>query len=130
MKYVPKIWASIGFILLVWSAIFLYIQRKSAAFPFHHLRQLLPDYPLHISNFSISYALYTTVGFMWLQMGSSFKYITYLGIAIVITNFIYELWIPFINTPDITDAVYGVIGSILGHLFLFYLKKYGMKEKI
>lgn len=52
------------------------------------------------------------------------------GTVIVLANFIYELFLPFINTKDITDAYYRVAGAVMGCLFLLPASKYGLKEKL
>ncbi|WP_313111199.1 hypothetical protein [Aequorivita sediminis] len=59
--------------------------------------------------------------------GVKFKYIVGLGIVILATNFIFELFINILNTPDIIDAYYGVTGTLFAFLFLFVSYKFGFK---
>ena len=127
VQNVPKLATSISLLVLTAFALSLYLCRKSDVFPYAFLRTLVPEYPSHISNLSISYILYTTAGFVWIQQGVPFKFVRFLGIAILLANLIYEIWIPFINTPDIIDAAYGAVGTALGYLFLAMMRKYGVK---
>ena len=66
---------------------------------------------------------------MWIMMGSNLKYIVVLGIVILSANFIYELWIPILNTRDIVDAYYGCAGTIIGFIFLALTKYFGVRMK-
>ena len=59
-------------------------------------------------------------------MGMKFRYVIVLGIALLLANLIYELFIPVLNTPDIVDAYFGFAGTILGFLFLFFVYKSGL----
>ncbi len=38
----------------------------------------------------------------------------------------FEVWIKILNTPDIVDALYGVIGVLAGLLFLYLVKSLGL----
>ncbi|MEO9144031.1 MAG: hypothetical protein ABI237_00610 [Ginsengibacter sp.] len=60
-------------------------------------------------------------------MGISHKYIIGLGFSFLLANFIYELWIPIMNTRDIVDVWYGAAGTLIGFMFLFVAKKHGIK---
>ncbi|QAA82977.1 hypothetical protein EI546_15180 [Aequorivita sp. H23M31] len=126
LKFVPKAYTSIAFFLLLGAVLFLFWGRKSESFRSDFLLEVMPEFYQHISNFTISYLLYAGIGYFWLMMGIRFKYIIFFGIAFVLANFIYELFIPILNTPDIIDAYFGFAGTILGFFFLFFVKKYGL----
>ncbi len=57
------------------------------------------------------------------------SHVAVLGILILLTNFIYEIWIPILNTCDIVDAYYGCVGVIAAFIFLMLTKGFGLKLK-
>ena len=85
-----------------------------------------PDFYTHVSNFAISYLLYAAIGYQWLMAGATMKPIVWLGFAILLGNFVYESFIPFINTPDPMDAIYGLVGTALGFLVLWVIDRHGL----
>ena len=101
----------------------MFFGRKHSTLKINILLNFAPDFYQHVSNFSISYLLYSGIGYVWLLLGIDFKYISLLGIVILIANFVYELWIRVLNTPDIVDAYYGVWGTIIAFLFLLITKR-------
>ena len=71
--------------------------------------------------------LYSGIGYFWLMAGMRFRYTITLGGLLVACNFIYEMFIGVLNTPDIIDAYYGVAGTVVAFLFLLICKKFGFK---
>lgn len=71
----------------------------------------------HISNFSLSFLFYLAIGFSWLLQGNSFSKIVWLGIVLILANLLCETVMGFMNTPDLIDAVYGIVGTIGGFCF-------------
>ena len=130
IKYVPKFIIALSFFILLICVLILFLGRTKVFLRIDILQQIFPNFYQHISNFAISYLLLSGIGFMWLLLGISFKYVTYLAISILIINFVYELWISILNTPDIFDAYYGLSGTILALSFLIITKKYGLKENL
>ncbi len=88
----------------------------------------MPDFYSHISNFSLSFIIYITIGYIGIMLGLTLKHITIIGIVIILLNLIIEFLIPFLNTPDKFDAIFGTIGVLLGFTFLFLIKTYGLKK--
>lgn len=127
LKYLPKVLTALSFLILLVIVMILFLGRKMAFFKMESILNVVPDFYLHISNFSISYLLFAIIGYFWLMVGVKFKYITALGISILISNLIYELFIPVLNTPDIVDAYFGFAGTILAFIFLGITKKFGLK---
>ena len=127
LKYVPKVLTALSFLILLVIVLILFLGRKMTFFKIESILKAEPDFYLHISNFSISYLLFAVIGYFWLMVGVKFKYITALGISILISNLIYELFIPVLNTPDIVDAYFGFAGTILAFIFLSITKKFGLK---
>ncbi|MEG0275671.1 MAG: hypothetical protein RR630_01435 [Coprobacillus sp.] len=80
----------------------------------------------HISNFTISLLFYLAIGFIWMLQGVEFKHITLLGIIIILGNILCETVMIFMNTPDIVDAIYGIVGTLVSFFFLLGIKKYGL----
>ena len=61
------------------------------------------------------------------MLGLKISQITGFGLVIILANFIYELWIPILNTRDIVDAYYGTAGVTSAYIFLFLVKQFGLK---
>lgn len=127
IKYVPKLIAIFSYMVLLIGAIILFFGRTKTFLRIETLQNFFPDFYQHISNFSISFLLLAGVGFMWLLLGLSFKYVAWLALFIAISNIVYEVWIPVLNTPDTVDAYYGLCGTVLAFLFLVITKSIGLK---
>lgn len=127
IKYLPKVFTSISFLLLLCAFFLLFMGRKTTALRPEYLTGYFPDFYLHVSNLCISYLIYSSVGYFWLLMGVKTTTITLLGIIILALNFIYERWISVLNTPDMMDAYYGVAGTIIAFIFLLLVKRWGLK---
>lgn len=52
------------------------------------------------------------------------------GLCIIIMNFIYEAFLPVLNTVDIINAIYGMIGVSFYLIYLYIISKYGFEEKV
>ncbi|MBO0454283.1 hypothetical protein JZO85_18655 [Enterococcus sp. MJM16] len=80
----------------------------------------------HISNFSLSLISYLGIGFMWLMEGVKFRSIVFLGIVYVIGNLLCETLMTFLNTPDIVDAYFGFLGTLIAFIYLLITKRFGL----
>ncbi len=127
LKYAPSIWAAISYIGLFLLVFLLFMGRSYDALKNHMLLSIFPDLYSHISNFSISFMIYLIVGYLWTLMGVSMRYILFAGIAIVVINFIYELFLPILNTRDVADAVYGTAGTLFCLIYIIVLRRYGLR---
>ena len=111
--YKPKVWSSVLYLLTIAVALTLHLGKKSVLLHAGISVERNHEISLHISNFSISYILCLVVGYMWLLYGAALNRVLMFTAAVIVINYIYELFLPLLNTPDITDAYYGVAGSIL-----------------
>ena len=127
MKQLPKVTTAISFLIFLAVIFALFQGRKSEWIRLQNIDNFLPEFYSHISNFCLSYILYSGIGYFWIMAGVKFKYIVGLGIVILASNFIFELFINVLNTPDIIDAYYGVTGTLFALLFLFISYKFGFK---
>lgn len=127
MKYAPKVSTTLIYLLVLALNIFLILGRKTAGFRLEFLNNIFPDFYSHVSNFSISMLLLVVVGYIWILLGVGTKYLLLLALTVMVINIIYELFIPVLNTRDITDAWYGVAGCIVGGVYLLFVKQYGVK---
>jgi hypothetical protein len=57
-----------------------------------------------------------------------FRIIVILGIFLTIANYVCETFMGFMNTPDIIDVIYGIIGIAIAFVFLFIANKYGLMK--
>lgn len=126
-KFLPKVSAALSHLILLLAVVILFFGRTKPFLRIDVLLKVFPDFYQHVSNFSISFLILAGVGFMWVMLALSFKYITLLTLLILLSNFIYELWIPVLNTPDIIDAYYGMAGSLLAFIWLLLIKSFGLK---
>lgn len=124
-KFAPNIPAAISHLLLLFIAIWLFMGRKMLSLRPSFILETWPDFYLHVSNFSISYILLSSIGFLWVLMGMPRKFILMLGLLIAGVNVVYECWIPVLNTPDMVDAYYGLWGTASALCFLLLLQRYG-----
>lgn len=128
LKFIPKIWSTILYFVLVGAVLIVFAARKLEALRFDFLNNLFPNYYQHISNFSISFMLVLVSGYTAVLVNKSLK-VTYIYAFILIAlNIIYELFLPFINTMDVIDAYYGIAGVILPFAYLIPYQKFGVKE--
>ena len=92
--------------------------------------RLLPDFLLdHIDNFALCMLLMLIFGITVLSFGGKFRGITAAALVMSVLNIGYECFIPIRNTPDILDAVFGVIGVAIAYVFLILLRKNGLIAK-
>lgn len=86
------------------------------------------DFFSHTSNFVITGILMSVVSFIWILQGAPFKLVVWLGLVAITFNFIVELFIPILNTPDVLDAVYGTAAAVLTTLLMLVFQRVGTKE--
>ena len=92
--------------------------------------RLLPDFLLdHITNFALCMLLLLIFGITVLSFGEKLRSITAAALIISVLNIVYECFLPILNTPDIPDAVFGVIGVAVAYVFLIILRKNGLIAK-
>lgn len=128
IKYIPKLSTAIIFIILLIVFLLAFAGRTEERLKYNWLTDNFPGFYQHVSNLSISYLIYSTVGYVWILMGVPLKSIVGLGCIILSANFVYEFWVPLLNTRDITDAWYGTTGTVIGFIFLLLTKKFGVKK--
>lgn len=90
--------------------------------------ELLPNIYSHISNFCISFILYIIFGYIGLLSGMKVKHLLFIGTILIIINISTELFISFLNTLDLIDAYYGIIGVFIGFIFLFVAQRKGLNK--
>lgn len=125
LKYTPKIWTALSYPFLLLLSLILFFGRNYESLRISWILNLFQDFYSHISNFSISFFIYITIGYVGLWFNLTLKWIVLTGIFLLFTNLIVELLIPILNTPDIIDAVYGSFGILLGFTYLCIIKGYG-----
>lgn len=116
----------IGFYVLIFIGVFLIL-----GYLFEFLRigvvlQIYPEFYSHVSNLSISIIAFLGIGLSWMIQGVKFKYITLLGAALTVANVLCETVMAFMNTTDLVDASYGVIGIAISFVYLMIIFKHGL----
>lgn len=79
----------------------------------------------HITNFTLSLMLCTLLGYVLLVTGKSFGSNIFCGIVLVAANFVYESFLPVLNTTDLVDAFYGLFGVAISLGYLYMIGKFG-----
>ena len=82
----------------------------------------------HITNFTLSVLLCILICFSLLSAGMKYKSNLIVGTCIIIVNFVYEIFLPILNTADIVDAIYGTIGVFISFIYLYFISKDGFEE--
>ncbi len=92
--------------------------------------KLLPVFFLsHITNFALCMMVLLIFGFVFICFGGKLKIITIVTTVIALIGVVYECFLPFLNTPDIWDAVFGVIGTAVAYIYLVMFKRNGLVAK-
>lgn len=92
--------------------------------------RLLPGFLLdHITNFALCMLLLLIFGMTVLSSGGKLRSITAAALVMSVLNIVYECFIPILNTPDILDAMFGIIGVAIAYVFLIMLRKNGLIAK-
>ncbi|MGB6094273.1 MAG: hypothetical protein WBF83_10995 [Moheibacter sp.] len=128
LKYVPTIFGISGYFLLFLLAFFLFLGRKSESLKIGGLLDFDPEFYTHTTNFSISLIICLVFGFTEILFTGKFKNSYWMGLLLIAVNFIYELFIPLINTQDIIDAYYGLAGTLIPFVYFYFLKKFGIAK--
>ena len=79
----------------------------------------------HITNFTLSLMMCTLIGYLLLLTGKKYVSTIMMGILLIVVNFIYEIFLPILNTTDIIDALYGLVGVVISLVYLYFINKYG-----
>ena len=81
----------------------------------------------HITNFTLSVMACLLIGYLLLSVGKKYISNIIVGILLILANFIYETLLPILNTTDIIDAVYGLVGVIISLIYLYIISRYGFE---
>ena len=82
----------------------------------------------HITNFTLSVLLCLLVGYLLLSFGKRYRFCLIAGALLVCANWIYEMWLPILNTTDPIDAVYGTVGVLISLVYLYFISRYGFEK--
>lgn len=124
-KYTLKKKFMVSYYILLAIGLLLTIGRWLSV-PFPDFVVIHTEFHSHISNLALSMIFYLAIGSTWLLSGMKFRYIALLGGVIIVGNLVCETLMGFMNTPDILDAVYGIIGTLIGFCYLFMTYKCGL----
>lgn len=128
LKYVPKIWSTVLYFVIVAIGMLLFAARSLESLRFDFLLQIFPNYHQHISNFSITMLLVLVSGYTTTLENKSLKRTYITALILIAVNVVYELYLPFFNTRDIMDAYYGIAGAVLPFLYLLPYQYFGIMD--
>ena len=124
---VPTPLAAVGYLLAFVAVCLLLAGRKVEGLRPELLLALAPTFYSHVYNFGLSYLCVAGIGYPWLMMGVPMRKVALLGAAAIVLNLLYEGLLPILNTRDMVDAVYGVVGAVLGLLLLCGFDRWWMR---
>jgi hypothetical protein len=128
-KYTLKKPFTIGYLALICIGFLLTIGRWLSVFESEFI-MINEAFHYSVSNLSLSLIIYLAIGLSWLKFGVKFDHIALLGLFIVASNLICETVVRFMNTPDIVDAIYGILGTGIAFVFLYFTNRYGLIQAI
>jgi len=123
----PKLWASLVYFLLLVIALILFLGRKFEPLQISILMEKFPGFYSHISNFSISCIICLVAGYTGILVSKKLTSVFLLGALLILSNFVYEWFIPILNTPDKIDAYYGFAGTLLPFPYFYFYQKFGLQ---
>ena len=124
IKRKPKAIAIITLVIIFIVCFILGIMRLTNAFN-ENIFVITKEINSHIVNFIISLMLCTLIGFLLLCYKKKNSTIVIVGLILISMNLILETILPFVNYLDLIDAVYGIVGVIIGLLYLLFIDKIG-----
>ena len=124
---VPTPLAAVGYLLAFVAVCLLLAGRKVEGLRPELLLALAPTFYSHVYNFGLSYLCVAGIGYPWLMMGVPMRKVALLGAATIVLNLLYEGLLPILNTRDMVDAVYGVVGAVCGLLLLCAFDRWWMR---
>ncbi|HLV23822.1 MAG TPA: hypothetical protein VKY36_03470 [Moheibacter sp.] len=127
LPYVPKIWATLVYFLLFIIVFVLFLGRTVEGLQIPILMEKFPGFYSHISNFSISFMVCLVAGYMGILASKKLTSAFIFGALLILANFVYEWFVPFLNTPDKMDAYYGFVGTLMPFPYFYFYQKFGLK---
>ena len=127
LRRVPTVLAAVGYLLAFAAVLLLLAGRKVASLRPDLLLEVAPTFYSHVYNFGLSYLFVAGIGYSWLMLGVPMKKVALLGVAVIALNLLYEGLLPILNTRDMVDAGYGVVGALLGLLLLYAFDRWWMR---
>jgi hypothetical protein len=96
----------------------------------HSQDVMVAEVSSHISNFALTSMAVAIMAFIMALQGAPFKFIIWLGAGAILMNFVVEILIKIMNTPDAIDAVYGTFGVILTTAVMYIFYKVGIDRSV
>lgn len=128
LKYKQKTWVTLSLLGVYIFCFVLVIMRWMNIFN-KNIYVVNENINSHITNFTLSLLLCTLIGYFMFLAGKKYRFIFITGCLLIISNFIYEMFLPVLNTKDIVDALYGMIGVIASLVYLYFVGKYGIEHE-
>lgn len=128
LKYKQKTWVTLSLLGVYIFCFVLVIMRWMNIFN-KNIYVVNENINSHITNFTLSLLLCTLIGYFLFLAGKKYRFIFITGCLLIISNFIYEMFLPVLNTKDIVDALYGMIGVIASLVYLYFVGKYGIEHE-
>ncbi|MFQ9509633.1 MAG: hypothetical protein ACLRZ7_01540 [Lachnospiraceae bacterium] len=124
----PKKFTTISFVLIYMFCLALVLIRWAHTFN-NDIVVINQEINSHITNFTLSILMCILFGYISLIAGKQYQSCLMIGVLIIVGNFIYETILPLLNTIDIIDAIYGLVGVLFSLIYLYFISKYGFLDK-
>ena len=126
LAYIPKIWTTLCYLVLLMVVFILFLGRKKESLQIDFLMNNFQEFYTHISNFSISFMFALVAGYMSVLQTGKLKFTMIVIGFIILANLFYENFLTILNTPDQIDAIYGIVGAILPIIYLIVHQNWGI----
>lgn len=80
----------------------------------------------HLSNLALCLMFVPAAG-LFPVLNRRYRSIWLIMAGVIAVNFIVELWLTVLNTPDLSDACWGVAGVVIGGLVLAVIDRWGAR---
>ena len=127
IPYVAKTWPIFLYFLLFIFVYILFLGRKKEEMRIQLLLDFDSGFYTHATNFVLSFIICMVSGFVEILSSKKTSFTKWIAVFLIFANFIYEWYIPILNTPDKVDSYYGFVGSVLPFIYFYFFKKWCLK---
>ena len=80
----------------------------------------------HLSNLALCLMFVPAAG-LFTVLNRQYRFVWLMMAGVIVVNFVVELWVTVLNTPDLSDACWGTAGVVIGGLVLALIDSWGAR---
>lgn len=127
LQFVYKIWVFVVYFVLFIVLGLLFLGRNNESLRLEFVTDIHSSFYRHYTNFIISFVICFVTGFMEVWFEQKLKRTMVIAGLLILANYLYEWYIPILNTLDKVDGYYGFAGSLLPLPLLYLMLRFGLK---